>query len=163
MHYSRFTSPLGDVLVAGHAKGLVRLSFIEDESAVAIPDDWQRDDARLAEARRQLMAYFEGRRRSFSLDLDPQASDFQREVWAALLRIPYGETRTYGDLAQRMGGEQPARALGIACVANPLPVLIPCHRVVAVDGPGSYSGGTALKARLLALEQTHLAPTARIG
>lgn len=163
MYYSRFASPLGEILITGNERGLTRLSFMDGEDALSIDDDWQRDDARFGEASRQLLGYFEGRRHSFSLDLDPQGGEFQREVWAALLRIPYGETRTYGELARRMGGDHPARKIGIASNANPLPVLIPCHRVVAVDGPGSYSAGAAVKERLLSLEHTNLAPDAGIG
>lgn len=153
MYYCRFPSPLGEILIAGHESGLRRLVFMEGDGALTIPDDWQRDDERFREARDQVLGYLEGRRHTFSLELAPQGSDFQRAVWAALLRIPYGETRTYGDLARRLGGEHPARAIGIASNANPLPVLIPCHRVVAVDGVGSYCGGTEIKERLLALEE----------
>lgn len=152
MYYCRFASPLGEILIAGHETGLTHLAFMESDGALAVPDDWQRDDERFAEAREQVLAYLDGRRHSFSLELGVEGSGFQREVWAALLRIPYGETRTYGDLARRLGSEHPARAIGTACNANPVPVLIPCHRVVAVDGIGSYSAGATLKERLLALE-----------
>ncbi|MFC3284651.1 methylated-DNA--[protein]-cysteine S-methyltransferase [Litchfieldella rifensis] len=153
MYYCRFPSPMGEILIAGQESGLSHLVFMEGDGALTVPDDWQRDDERFREARDQVLGYLEGRRHTFSLELAPQGSDFQRAVWAALLRIPYGETRTYGDLARRLGRDKAARAIGAASGANPLPLLIPCHRVVAVDSLGGYSGGQALKKRLLALEE----------
>ncbi|MBD3894800.1 methylated-DNA--[protein]-cysteine S-methyltransferase [Halomonas sp. ML-15] len=152
MRYTQFASPFGEILLAGDQSGLAHLVLLDGEASLEIGDTWQRDDAAFDMAREQVLAYLDGRRRSFSLELAPQGSDFQRQVWAALLRIPYGETRTYGELARRLGREGAARAIGAANGANPLPLLIPCHRVVAADGLGSYSGGEALKARLLALE-----------
>ncbi|QTF93576.1 methylated-DNA--[protein]-cysteine S-methyltransferase [Halomonas sp. BM-2019] len=150
MIYTRFASPLGEILLCGDDRGLRRL--VLDAEAEPDPEEGRRDDEALAEARGQLLAYLDGRRRGFSLALAPGGSDFQREVWSALLRIPWGETRTYGELARRLGREGAARAVGTANGANPLPILIPCHRVLAADGLGGYSGGQALKGRLLALE-----------
>lgn len=152
MYYTRFASPQGEILLAGHETGLTRLAFMEAEAPPEVPDDWQRDEARFDEARGQVLAYLEGRRHGFSVSLAPEGSDFQRQVWAALLRISYGQTRTYGELARRLGHDKAARAVGAASGANPLPLLIPCHRVVAVDGLGGYSGGSELKRRLLRLE-----------
>nr|WP_163500781.1 methylated-DNA--[protein]-cysteine S-methyltransferase [Halomonas socia] len=154
MRYTQFASPFGEILLAGDRHGLAHLVLLDGEASLEIGDDWQRDDAGFAAARDQVLAYLDGRRRSFSLELAPHGSDFQRQVWAALLRIPYGETRTYGELAKRLGREGAARAIGAANGANPLPLLIPCHRVVAADGMGGYSGGEALKARLLVLESS---------
>jgi methylated-DNA-[protein]-cysteine S-methyltransferase len=150
MIFTRFDSPLGEILLCGDDHGLSRL--VLDAGAQPDPEEGRRDDEALAEARDQLLAYLDGRRRGFSLVLAPGGSDFQREVWSALLRIPWGETRTYGELARRLGREGAARAIGTANGANPLPILIPCHRVVAADGLGGYSGGPALKRRLLSLE-----------
>lgn len=150
MKFTRFAAPLGEILVCGDDEGLQRLVLAAEETPD--PPDAQRDDAAFDDVREQVLGYIDGRRRQFSLDLTPGGSEFQRQVWAALLRIPYGETRTYGDLARRLGREGAARAIGAANGANPLPLLIPCHRVVAADGLGGYSGGIALKQRLLALE-----------
>ncbi|SDM00135.1 methylated-DNA-[protein]-cysteine S-methyltransferase [Franzmannia pantelleriensis] len=152
MRYTQFASPLGEILLAGDERGLARLVLLDGEASLEVDEEWQRDDDGFDAAREQVLAYLDGRRRSFSLALSPQGSDFQRQVWAALLRIPYGETRTYGELARRLGRDGAARAIGAASGANPLPLLIPCHRVVAADGMGGYSGGAALKARLLGLE-----------
>ncbi|MFO7648026.1 MULTISPECIES: methylated-DNA--[protein]-cysteine S-methyltransferase [Halomonas] len=150
MIFTRFASPIGELLLLADGEGLRELRLVAD--GLADPESARRDDDALAEARDQLLAYLAGRRRSFSLPLAPGGSDFQRQVWAALLRIPWGETRTYGELARRIGREGAARAIGTANGANPLPLLIPCHRVVAADGLGGYSGGLALKRRLLELE-----------
>lgn len=150
MIFTRFDSPLGEMLLCANDRGLTRL--VLDAGAQPEPEEGRRDDEALLAARDQLLAYLEGRRRRFSLTLSPGGSDFQREVWSALLRIPWGETRTYGELARRLGREGAARAIGTANGANPLPLLIPCHRVVAASGLGGYSGGLALKRRLLELE-----------
>ncbi len=106
----------------------------------------------LAEAARQLAAYFDGRLFRFDLPLAPAGSSFEARVWAAMQAIPYGETRCYGDLAEAVGTAP--RAVGRACGKNPIPIVIPCHRVLAKGGLGGYSGegGLATKQRLLALE-----------
>ena len=106
----------------------------------------------LAEAARQLAAYFAGTLEDFDLPLAPDGTEFQKRVWAAMCAIPFGETRTYGELAEEAGGS--ARAVGTACGRNPIPVIVPCHRVIAKAGPGGYSGrgGLRTKAMLLDLE-----------
>jgi len=107
-------------------------------------------------ARSQLHDYFDGVRRNFDLPLDPFGTRYQRLVWQALIRIPRGETRTYGDIARQVGGS--ARAVGQANRANPIPILIPCHRVTAAAGMGGYSGegGLVAKKWLLDLERDRL-------
>ena len=106
----------------------------------------------LAEAARQLAAYFDGRLSHFDLPLAPAGTPFEMRVWSAMQAIPYGETRSYGDLAQAVGSAP--RAVGRACGKNPIPIVIPCHRILAKGGLGGYSGegGLATKTRLLALE-----------
>lgn len=106
----------------------------------------------LADAGAQLAAYGEGRLRDFDLPLDPRGSDFELAVWRALAAIPYGRTRTYGELAAALGRRGAARAVGRAAGRNPLPVLIPCHRLLARGGLGGFSGGLDLKRRLLSIE-----------
>jgi methylated-DNA-[protein]-cysteine S-methyltransferase len=102
----------------------------------------------------ELGEYFAGTRRSFTLPLSPQGTDFQRAVWAALLEIPYGETRSYGEIARAVGKPGAARAVGMANNRNPLPVFIPCHRVIGADGAlVGYGGGLEKKRFLLALEK----------
>lgn len=137
-------SPFGDLTVSE-----------ENGAIVAVDWGWGRDQTEtplLLRARTELFAYFDGARREFDLPLAPAGSAFQMRVWAALRAIPYGQTRTYGDLAAALGSA--ARAIGQANGANPIPILIPCHRVVAGNGLGGYSGGDgpATKRALLALE-----------
>jgi methylated-DNA-[protein]-cysteine S-methyltransferase len=141
----------------GLASPVGRLTLIEEADALTAID-WGGADAGeptplLLEAKRQLDAYFAGERRRFDLPLAPRGAAFERRVWQLMSAIPYGETRSYGDLASALGA--PARAVGQACGSNPLPILIPCHRVLAAGGGlGGYSGrgGVETKRRLLVLE-----------
>jgi methylated-DNA-[protein]-cysteine S-methyltransferase len=117
----------------------------------------RRDPDRCREAALQLGEYFAGKRREFELELAPVGTDFQLRVWNALRKIPYGAVRNYGDIAREIGQPGAARAVGQANGCNPLPIVIPCHRVIASDGTiGGYSGGLAIKNRLLALENVVL-------
>lgn len=116
------------------------------------PDHWLENVARFDTARRQLDEYFAGKRRCFDLPLAPMGTVFQRRVWRALTDIPFGETITYGELARRVGRPRAARAVGAANGANPIAIIIPCHRVVAASDIGGYAGGLEIKRRLLALE-----------
>jgi methylated-DNA-[protein]-cysteine S-methyltransferase len=134
-----------------------RLAVTEDNAAIAAIG-WTAATANeptplLDEARRQLLAYFAGHLRRFDLPLAPAGSAFDRRVWAAMRKIPYGGTRRYGELALELGSAP--RAIGRACARNPIPIVIPCHRVVAQGGLGGYSGGAGLatKRSLLTLER----------
>jgi methylated-DNA-[protein]-cysteine S-methyltransferase len=110
----------------------------------------------IVEAERQLGEYFEGARTVFDVPLDLQGTDFQKRVWAQLLEIPYGETRSYGDLARALGDPQMAQAVGAANGNNPISIVVPCHRVVGASGAlTGYAGGVDVKAKLLALERKH--------
>src|SRR4051794_33228778 len=142
---SSLRSPVGKLRIVADGERIVALNW----------DRAERDDASplLREAARQLGAYFAGQLREFDLPLAPRGSVFQRNVWAAMLRIPFGATRSYGELAAELGSA--ARAVGGACGSNPIPVVIPCHRVLGARGAmGGYSGrgGLATKRRLLSLE-----------
>ena len=108
----------------------------------------------LEEAARQLRAYFAGQRQAFSLPLAPRGTAFQLQVWQALQTIPYGEVRTYGEIARAIGKPKACRAVGMANHKNPISIIVPCHRVVGADGSlTGYGGGLAAKEFLLALEQ----------
>lgn len=114
--------------------------------------DGEADGALLQRAAEQLREVADGGRRAFDLPLDLRGTEFQLSVWAELLRIPFGHTRTYGEIASRLGQPGASRAVGGANGANPVPWIVPCHRVVAADGIGGFTGGLAIKERLLAHE-----------
>jgi methylated-DNA-[protein]-cysteine S-methyltransferase len=157
----RFTfvpGPFGDLLVASEdGVGVSRVWLPPAEPQAG----WLRDDALpvLAEARKQLLAYFAGERTTFELTLAPRGTDFQRRVWDALTTIPYGTTRTYGQIAEEIGAPGAARAVGAANHDNPLAIVVPCHRVVGANGTlVGYAGGLDQKRALLDLEATEARP-----
>jgi methylated-DNA-[protein]-cysteine S-methyltransferase len=147
--------------LAATDRGICGLSFVESTleflakmaRATGI-EEWDRDaDPVLAQAAGQLGEYFSARRREFQLPLDLRGTPFRQKVWDALLRIPYGETRSYAELARSIGEPKAVRAVGAANGANPIAIIVPCHRVVSSGGGlGGYGGGVPLKKRLLALE-----------
>ncbi|HEU4327399.1 MAG TPA: methylated-DNA--[protein]-cysteine S-methyltransferase [Roseiflexaceae bacterium] len=155
-------SPLGPIDLWATEGGLVRLGFPATEAAAQCwaerwfgvpPQPATPDDGLLSEAVRQLDEYLRGARRVFDLPLALCGTPFQQEVWRALLGIPWGATLTYRELAARVGRPAAVRAVGAANGANPLSIVVPCHRVIASDGAlRGYSGGLDLKRTLLALE-----------
>lgn len=143
-------TPIGAVLLAGDDSALSHLCLPGTSELASTPG---RTPAPLRLAASQLDEYFSGSRRSFALPVAPHGTAFQLSVWNALTGIPYGETVTYGELARRVGRPGAFRAVGQANGANPLPIVLPCHRVVAAGGRlGGYGGGPDVKRRLLALE-----------
>ncbi|MDH3593853.1 MAG: methylated-DNA--[protein]-cysteine S-methyltransferase [Rhodospirillales bacterium] len=152
MHYSCLDSPVGRLLLAGDEAGL-RLICFPSEKRTTEPG-WRRDDAPFTEAVRQLEAYFAGELSEFDLTLAPKGTTFQLSVWQALRRIPYGETVSYGEVARAIGRPTASRAVGAANGSNPLPIVIPCHRVIGSTGKlTGFGGGLDTKAALLALER----------
>ena len=151
MWWTEHDTPLGRVVLLAREDGaLTALRFAE---RFETPAEWRRQDAPFSEAKRQLDAYFDGRLRRFDLPLAPEGTAFQQRCWQVLTEIPFGETISYGEQARRVGRPGAARAVGQANGANPLPVIIPCHRVVATNGGlGGYTGGLHIKRFLLALE-----------
>lgn len=142
-------TPFGPMVLEGE-ENLTRLWLPN-----TLPDDRGREEESplLGAARTQLLEYLSGTRRAFDLPLDPAGTDFQRSVWEALRAIPYGQTRTYGEIAAVVGRPRAVRAVGQANHVNPLPIFIPCHRVVGKNGAlTGYAGGLDLKGALLALE-----------
>jgi methylated-DNA-[protein]-cysteine S-methyltransferase len=151
-------SSIGSLVLAGEADGArltgLRLIWLPGGSATFRPGkDWIRDAKPFGEAVRQLRDYLAGRRVDFDLPVAPEGTPFQQEVWRAVAAIPYGETRSYGEIARQIGRADAVRAVGAANGQNPLPIVIPCHRVIGSDGRlTGYGGGLPLKKRLLALE-----------
>jgi methylated-DNA-[protein]-cysteine S-methyltransferase len=160
--YSTADSPFGTLLLAKTPRGLVRLGLPGEDAEAMLADLAGRisprvleDPARLDEERRELDDYFAGRRHAFELPIDWQLSHgFLLRARQGIAAIPYGETRTYTDLARGAGNERAVRAAGSACSRNPIPLVVPCHRVLRSDGSlGGYAGGLEMKERLLELEQ----------
>lgn len=151
--YTRIASPLGPLLAAGTPEALHYLFFSKGPKAQEPAPEWREDPAPFAEVARQLGEYFAGQRRDFALPLAPRGSAFQKEVWAYLTTIPYGQTRSYGEIAQHLQKPGASRAVGLANGSNPLPILLPCHRVIGADGSlTGFGGGMAAKEHLLRLE-----------
>jgi len=152
VHFTHVQSPVGRLRVAWSARGLVRIDTGRQLDAPP-PAHWVRDDESQDPALAQLRDYFAGERRAFDLRLDLGGTDFQRRVWAALADIPYGQTATYAQLAQRIGHPGSARAVGAAVGRNPVSIVLPCHRVIGSDGSlTGYAGGLPVKEKLLAIE-----------
>ncbi len=153
--YKEMESPVGRLKLVGSDKGLAAVLW-EDDNPNRIRVRMYTEDIThpvLVEAERQLKEYFEGKRNSFSLALDAVGTEFQKEVWNALSTIPYGETRSYGDIARQIGKEKAVRAVGAANGRNPISIVVPCHRVIGASGGlTGFAGGLEAKAHLLSME-----------
>ena len=151
--YTSIDSPVGPLLVAREDAGIIVIHFPAERRAAGPQPHWQRRDDRFDDIRSQLSEYFAGRRRSFDLPLAPKGTPFQLDVWRALGEIPYGKTRSYSQVAVAIGRPQAVRAVGAANGANPLPIVVPCHRVIGANGSlTGFGGGIAAKRFLLDLE-----------
>jgi methylated-DNA-[protein]-cysteine S-methyltransferase len=154
LSYGYFDSPVGPLLVAGDAERLHLISFPTESRTRGPQADWRRDDSLFVEAFRQLHAYFAGELTRFDLPLHLAGTAFQNKVWTALCDIPFGTTVSYGALASRIGKPTASRAVGGANGANPLPIVVPCHRVIGSDRSlTGFGGGIDIKRFLLAHEQ----------
>lgn len=155
--WSIYESPIGPLTLVVRDGQLRQICFPDEPPGLSAE---LRDDERLAGPRRQLEQYFAGARTTFELPLELVGSDFQRAVWGQLLAVPFGATVSYGELAKRLGLAQPeaARDVGAAVGQTPIPIVVPCHRVVAADGSlTGYRGGLERKRALLELESPQLA------
>ena len=145
-------SPVGPLVLAGDGHALSMLAFDDGRPLNGLAGA-RRDDDAFPEARGQLAAYFAGELRDFSLDLAPRGTGWQLRVWEALRTIPYGATRSYGEIAAQVGAAHAPRAVGTANGSNPIAIVVPCHRVIGADGSlTGYGGGLERKRTLLALE-----------
>lgn len=153
MHYTHISTPIGQILLAADDAGLRVIGFPRDKHKRVPEADWIEDAAPLRDTTEQLQAYFAGELTTFELTLAPEGTAFQLRVWAALQEIPYGVTWSYGDVARRIGRPTASRAVGAANGRNPLPIVIPCHRVIGSSGDlVGFGGGLDVKSHLLALE-----------
>jgi methylated-DNA-[protein]-cysteine S-methyltransferase len=158
MNYCYLDSPIGALLIAGDERAVHSISFPRNGKPKRPEAGWVESTAvsgrgAMGVAARQLREYFAGRRTDFDFPMEPKGTAFQLAVWKCLTEIPYGETISYGELARRVGNPKAARAVGAANRANPLPIVIPCHRVIGADGTlTGFGGGLPVKEKLLALE-----------
>jgi methylated-DNA-[protein]-cysteine S-methyltransferase len=151
--FTYLSTPVGQLLAARDGHGLAAIHFERNGRPAEAKDDWVRDDSAFDDVREQMRAYFARELREFDLPLAPRGTPFQLDVWSALRTIRYGETRSYTQLARMIGRESAVRAVGAANGANPLPIVIPCHRVIGSNGSlTGFGGGMAAKRFLLDLE-----------
>ncbi len=162
LYFSEFDSPVGPLLLAGDGARLHLVAFPTDRYARRPRDGWRRNDEPFAEAVRQLSAYFAGALTRFDLPLHFAGTAFQNRVWRALTEIPFGQTVSYGELARRIGKPTASRAVGAANGANPLPIVVPCHRVIGADRTlTGFGGGIEIK-RYLLEHEGRVAPPAEL-
>jgi methylated-DNA-[protein]-cysteine S-methyltransferase len=155
LYYSRMSSPVGPLLIGVSDAALVALEFDRGlpEKIAGEPISWRESADKTADVRRQLEEYFSGKRREFDLPLDLRGTEFRKQCWQELLRIPCGETRSYAQIARAVGNPNGFRAVGQANHYNPIAIIVPCHRVLAAGCfLGGYGGGLPVKAFLLRLE-----------
>lgn len=159
-YYHYHKTDIGELLLAGDGSYLTLLGFPGGKMRRRHEAGWSRDPGPFKEVCFQLDAYFAGELQAFDLPLLPRGTDFQESVWDALQRIPYGETWSYGQLAAHIGKPQASRAVGAANGVNPIPVIIPCHRVIGASGKlTGFGGGIETKQYLLGLERERVAPS----
>lgn len=154
--YFNWMSPLGSLRIIGSAAGLRAIRFKEREKLTPPQADWRYEEEPFHAVIEQLREYFAGKRFDFEVPLAPPGTPFQQQAWDGLQKIPYGETISYAELARRIGRPKAVRAVGAANGANPIPIIIPCHRVIGSTGSlVGYGGGLDIKKALLALEREH--------
>lgn len=153
MYYCYLNTPIGDLLLAGDDGALSLVGFPKGKMRHDPEADWIYNEKPFAAARKQLDEYFAGKRKDFDLPLQLSGTEFQVQVLEELQRIPYGETTSYGDIAQRIGRPKAVRAVGAANGRNPIPIIVPCHRVIGSGGAlTGFGGGLDTKEALLRLE-----------
>ena len=155
VRYRTMDSPVGTLTLAGRG-GRLRHLRMTDQTYEPGRSNWLRDDEAFGDAVAQLEEYFRGERQHFDLDVELVGTAFQRRVWEALLTIPYGETRSYGEIARQIEAPGAFRAVGLANGHNPIGIIVPCHRVIGANGSlTGYGGGMERKKTLLGLERSH--------
>ncbi|MFH2060272.1 MAG: methylated-DNA--[protein]-cysteine S-methyltransferase [Pseudomonadota bacterium] len=153
MKYTYLDSPIGSLLLTGQKK-LEAIRFPKSKRWREPQKDWKEDVGFFKDAVSQLTAYFQGDRLDFDLEMDLKGTEFQKKVWKELAKVPYGTTISYGELAKRIGNPKASRAVGMANGKNPIPIIIPCHRVIGKDGSlTGFGGGLDVKQTLLNLEK----------
>jgi len=153
IYYSTYASPIGPLLLGVSDRGLAYLEFAGRSQGAERRKGWVESEEKTAPCREQLDRYFHGDLKQFEIPLDLEGTEFQKRCWNALLRIPYGQTRSYAEIAHEVGSPRGFRAVGMANHDNPVAIVVPCHRVITSDGKlGGYGGGLDVKEKLLKLE-----------
>lgn len=148
--YCIYSSPVGNLLLAGDENGLMHIQF---ECSINISENWQEDTESFNPVIKQLDEYFAKKRKTFNLKLNPQGTEFQKSVWKRLEKIEFGKTKYYAEIAQEINNPKAARAIGMANNKNPIPIIIPCHRVIGKNGSlTGFASGLDIKQQLLNLE-----------
>ncbi|NLM42413.1 MAG: methylated-DNA--[protein]-cysteine S-methyltransferase [Clostridiales bacterium] len=151
VYISYMDSPIGRIYLQSSEKGLAAINFRKNEKPAG--EFEEKEDEHIKQAKKELGEYFEGKRKTFTIKLDLQGTEFQIKVWNKLLEIPYGELRTYAQIAESLGGKQYSRAVGTANKANPIPIIVPCHRVIRMGRRiSNYSGGLDVQRKLFEIE-----------
>jgi len=151
---TEYHSPIGNLILAADEHGLRHILFPQGRQSCDLPDGWIHTSAGFDQTINQLDEYFAGDRKRFTIKLSPVGTDFQRSVWLALLQLDYGRTSSYGEIAKLIGKPKASRAVGAANGANPIPIIIPCHRVIGASGGlTGFAGGLSTKQWLLAHER----------
>lgn len=156
MMYTTFNTSFCKIILVGKKDALcgLHLDTGEGKREFMIDDTWHRNDKAFTEVKKQIEAYCSGRLKKFSIPLQIEATEFQIKVWSALQDIPFGEVRTYGEIAASIGNAKASRAVGMANSKNPIPLIIPCHRVIGADGSlTGFAHGLSIKQELLEFEQ----------
>jgi O-6-methylguanine DNA methyltransferase len=157
LYFDIINTPIGDLLLLASDNGLKKILFEKQFRSLEIPNDWEQDKEKLSQAKEQLLAYFDNNLIEFNLQLDPEGTVFQKQIWKQLEEIPFGEIRSYQDIANVIEKPNACRAIGMANSKNPIPIIIPCHRVIGKNGKlTGYAGGIDIKAKLLQLEDIDL-------
>ncbi|KGK99315.1 cysteine methyltransferase [Methanococcoides methylutens] len=153
MYYDLIRTKLGTILVAGDYDGVKVLNIQDGKRKYSIPSDWKQNSAFFKAVEEQLNLYLAGELKEFDVKISPEGSDFQKKVWDALTKIPYGKTVSYGHVAGMIGNPKASRAVGHANSLNPVQIIVPCHRVVSSNGKlAGYAGGLDVMVQLLELE-----------
>ena len=151
--YCYHQSPIGKLLLVGTDGVLEALHFPNSLEQIQIPESWQCNETCFKNVLNQLAEYFAGERQNFDLKMAPKGTSFQQGVWKELQKIPFGQTASYGEIAKRIGNSKASRAVGMANGKNPIPIIVPCHRVIGKDGSlTGFGGGLDIKRQLLKLE-----------
>lgn len=152
MYYTRFNTRFCEIILVGDEQGLTNLHLNtgEGKRTFEILDEWILNDDFFTEIINEIEEYFNGKRKTFNVKLNPQGTDYQKKVWNELCKIPYGEVYTYKQVATRIGNEKASRAVGMANSKNPIPLIIPCHRVVGSNGKlTGFAHGLVIKKKLI--------------